>query len=114
MDGKTSFEQGQDSPNNTKSLTINLWAALGILGSAILVSIVATAFTVGRTLNSDHFLTNANASAIEEIKGTYVRSDVYAANQQEIKAIFNQHVTQMTQFELDMNKRFDKLETKFP
>lgn len=65
----------------TKTLTIDLWKALGILGGAVLVAIVTTAFAAGRTLNADHFTTLATASDVAEIKTSYVRSDVYTANQ---------------------------------
>lgn len=71
-------------PPITKSLTINIWAALGILGSAILSSIVITAFTMARSLNSDHFLLQSTAEAVSEIKTNqdkYVSKDVYEANQ---------------------------------
>lgn len=103
MDERKTYEQGQAAPNNTKSLTVNLWAALGILSSAILVSIVTTAFTVGRTLNSDHFIVQSSASAITEIKSTYVRSDVYTVNQS---------ATQNTLAEMNnrLNNILDKLD----
>lgn len=78
---KTTTPTIQVPTPNTKSLTIDLWAALGIVGGAILVSIVSTAFIVGRTINSDHFLTQSTAAAVDQIQTNYVRSDVYAANQ---------------------------------
>lgn len=71
-----------------KEITINVWAALGIIGGAILVSIVGTAFAAASAANSDHFLLQSTATAVSEIKtnqSQYVRSDVYEANQTAIE-----------------------------
>lgn len=66
------------------TLKINAFALLGLIGSTIIVSIIGTAFTIGGTLNTDHFLLSTTAQAVTEIKSNqelYVRQDVYDANQ---------------------------------
>lgn len=87
----TSFAQNVPPPmplqQAPKEITVNLWTALGIISAAVLVSIVGTAFAIGGTLNSDHFILQSTAQAVTEIKenqSQYVRSDVYEANQQAI------------------------------
>lgn len=81
---------------NTKTLTIDLWKALGILGGAVLVAVVTTAFAAGRTINSDHFATLATAADVAEIKTSYVRSDVYTANQAAITSSLRDIKDQLT------------------
>lgn len=98
MEGKIPLQQ------NTKQLTINIWAALGILGSAILVSIVTTAFTVGRTVNSDHFLLQSTADAVVEIKASYVNKDVYNANQASINTSLRDIKNSLTDIGSRLNK----------
>lgn len=66
---------------NTKTLTINIWAALAVLGTSILVSMVGTAFAAGRTFNNDHFLLQSTATAVTDLKNDTVKKDVYEANQ---------------------------------
>jgi len=61
---------------NEQAYQITAWKALAIVGGAILVSIVGTAFAVGSTLNSDHFLTVSNTDRISAIEKTTVRQDV--------------------------------------
>lgn len=74
-------QQNQAPAPVNKSVTINIWTAMGILGGAVLVSIVGTAFTIASTANSDHFLLQSTATAVTEIKSSYVNKDVYDANQ---------------------------------
>lgn len=61
---------------NEQAYQITAWKALAIVGGSILVSIVGTAFAVGSTLNSDHFLTVSNTDRISAIEKTTVRQDV--------------------------------------
>lgn len=69
-----------------KEFTISVWTAMGILGTSIIVSVVGTAFTVGRTLNTDHFTLVRTADSVAEIKASYVNKDVYSANQESINS----------------------------
>ena len=69
---------------DTKSFTINIYAALAILGGAILTTAVVTAFGVASTLNTDHFLLQSTATAVAEFKTSYVRTDVYSSDQKYI------------------------------
>ncbi len=80
MEDTKKYQENQTSVS-PKQFTINIWTAFGILGGAILVSIVGTAFTIGRTLNTDHFTLESTAAAVAEIKASYVNKDVYDANQ---------------------------------
>lgn len=79
-----------------REFTINIWSALGILGAAILVSVVGTAFAIGGTLNSDHFVLQSTAQAVTEIKSDYVRSDVYQANQTSLNGSLRDIKNQLT------------------
>ena len=76
---------------NEQAYQITAWKALAIVGGAILVSIVGTAFAVGSTLNSDHFLTVSNTDRISAIEKTTVRQDVLTEQltpmQEDIKEI---------------------------
>lgn len=64
-----------------RTLTVDLWKALGVLGTAVLVSIVGTAFAVGGMLNSDHFLLAGAVKDIQALEVTSVKQDVYALQQ---------------------------------
>ena len=74
-------QQNQAPAQVSKTVTVSIWTVVGVLGSAVLVSIVGTAFTIAATANSDHFLLQSTATAVTEIKSSYVDKDVYAANQ---------------------------------
>lgn len=69
---------------HSRVITVDLWKALGALGTAILVSSVGTAFTVGSVLNSDHFLLANATEDIKTLQGTSVRYDVYTVQQRYI------------------------------
>lgn len=64
-------------PHQGREITINLWAAFGIVATAVLTGGVSVAFGLVTTANSDHFLLERTVSAVEEIKSDYVREDVF-------------------------------------
>lgn len=71
--------------SNQQAYQISAWKAISIVGGAILVSVVGTAFAVGTTLNSDHFLTISNTDRISAIEETAVRQDVLTEQLEPIK-----------------------------
>lgn len=90
---------------NTKTLTVSIWTALGILGSAILVSVVGTAFAVAGTANSDHFLLQSTALAVTELKLTTVSKDVYEANQASLSVSLRDIKTQLEALNLKLDNK---------
>ena len=68
----------------TNYLQISFWKALSILASAILVTIVGTAFTVGGVLNSDHFTLVSAIENIERLEEEKVDQDIYDLQQEAI------------------------------
>ena len=67
-----------------KFIQIHIYKALGILAGAVIVSIVSTTFAVVNLLNTDHFTVISLNSTVGAIPTTYVRQDVYIAQQQTI------------------------------
>lgn len=70
---------------STRSITVDLWKAIGIFASAILTAIIGTAFAVGSTLNSDHFILVNAVERIDQLEANAVRADVYGVQQQRIE-----------------------------
>lgn len=67
-----------------KIIEISYWKAVSIVAGAVLVSIVGTAFTIGSTLNSDHFLLARTVDKVDELDQTTVKEDVYEIQQRQI------------------------------
>jgi len=57
---------------NEKTITISFQKALAILAGSILTGIVATAFTIISTLNTDHFVLLNATQRIDTIEANYV------------------------------------------
>lgn len=62
-----------------KVLEISFNKAIAILAGAVLTSIVGTAFTVFRILNTDHFVLANTVEDVETLKNTTVNKEVYRA-----------------------------------
>lgn len=60
----------------TRYIQVSFWKAAATVATAVLVSVVGTAFALAGTLNSDHFLTVSNTDRISAIEKTTVRQDV--------------------------------------
>lgn len=81
-----------------RTVELPFWKALSILSGAVLVSIVGTAFAVGRVLNTDHFLLARAIDDIAVLKEAKVEQKVYEIQQghiltelQEIKDILKEN-----------------------
>jgi hypothetical protein len=62
--------------SDDKAFQVSFWRAISIVGGALLVGIVGTAFTIFTTANSDHFLILSNTDRISAVEKTSVRQDV--------------------------------------
>lgn len=67
-----------------KIIQVSFWKAATILASAVLVSIVGTAFTVARVINSDHFLLARTVDDVAELKTGKLDVAIYEIQQQQI------------------------------
>lgn len=62
--------------NHEQAYQISAWKAISIIGGAVIVSIVGTAFTAFAVINSDHFLLVSNTDRISALELSTVRKDV--------------------------------------
>ncbi len=76
-----------DTPTSSREVTLNLWAALGIVGAAVLTSVVGTAFTFASIANTDHFLLKSTVDAVEEIRNQYVTREQFSELREDVKYI---------------------------
>ena len=61
---------------NEQAYQISAWKALSIVGGAVIVSVVGTAFAIGSTLNNDHFLLLRTNERVVALEDSTVREDV--------------------------------------
>lgn len=65
---------------------ITAWRAVAIIASAVLVSVVGTAFAFFNTANSDHFQLIRHADRLDAIEESTVRQDVLIQQLEPMKA----------------------------
>lgn len=65
-----------DIISSEQAYQITAWKALSIVGGAVVVGIVGTAFAFLSTANSDHFALVSQGERIDALEVTTVRSDV--------------------------------------
>lgn len=66
-----------DTESSRNTITIPLWKALSIVATAVLTTVVASAFASMRVLNSDHFVLAALGQKVEAIESDYIREDQF-------------------------------------
>lgn len=74
------------SSNTPQVFTISLARLAAILAGAIITSIVGTAFTIGGSGISDHFLLVSVRADVDNLKDTTVKQEVYKTDIEYIKS----------------------------